>query len=547
MKLSNSLILIALTALVGCSAGESNVERGNREGILYFGNGTEPQSADPHVLSGSPEANLARAIFEPIVGRNPYTLAIEPGVAERWEFNADRTSITFHLNPEARWSNGDPLTAEDFRWSWQRALNPAMGNTLADVLFVIKGAEDYHYGRNDDPNSLGLRVIDDHTLLVELAYPNPFALIRLTYIYAAPVHRATIEAHGEMTSRYSGWTKPESFVGNGPFTIDDWKMQRFVSVRKNPYYWDRDNVALNGIVFRPIESSNTEEKMFRSGQLHATSTVANTKIPIYRQQPERALVEGPFMGSYYYMFNTKRPPLDKLSVRRALALAVDRQTLANTVLAETAIPSANYIPIGMPDYAHPRVLGFDPEEARRLLAEAGYPNGEGFPDITLIYNTLENHRSIAVAIQQMWKTHLNLEIEIANQEWMVYLDTLENRDYDIARMGWTGDIYPGIFLDRLVTTGTSNRLGFSNAEYDDIILNRIRATGDADEQMALYTEAERILLEEMPLLPIYTYKNKFLAQPSMEGMPSNVASMINWKYIKLDPDAPAWKWTSFDP
>jgi oligopeptide transport system substrate-binding protein len=318
-------------------------------------------------------------------------------------------------------------------------------------------------------------------------------------------------------------------------------------VRKNPYYWDRDNVALNGIVFRPTESSNTEEKMFRSGQLHATSTVANTKIPIYRQQPEPALTEGPFMGSYYYMFNTKRPPLDSLPVRRALALAVDRETLANTVLAGTAIPSANYVPIGMPDYAHPQVLGFNPEEARRLLAQAGYPNGEGFPAITLIYNTQENHRSVAVAIQQMWRTHLNLDIEIANQEWMVYLDTLENRDYDIARMGWTGDIYPGIFLDRLVTTGTSNRLGFSNAEYDNIILNRIRATGDADEQMALYTEAERVLLEEMPLLPIYTYKNKFLAQPSMEGMPSNLASMINWKYIKLDPDAPAWEWTPLDP
>lgn len=184
MKLRNSLMLIALTALIGCSAGESNVERGNREGILYFGNGTEPQSVDPHVLSGSPEVNLASAVFEPILGRNPHTLAIEPGVAERWEFNADRTAVTFYLNPEARWSNGDPLTAEDFRWSWQRALTPALGNTMANSLFVIKGAEDFHHGRNPDPNSLGVHVIDKHTLLVELAYPNPFALIRLTYIYS---------------------------------------------------------------------------------------------------------------------------------------------------------------------------------------------------------------------------------------------------------------------------------------------------------------------------------------------------------------------------
>jgi len=542
-----TLAALLVSGLFACSAGESNVARGNREGILYYGNGTEPQTIDPHVLSGSPEVAVASAVLEPLLTRNPYTLAIEPGVAERWEFNEDRTTLTFHLNPAARWSNGDPVTAEDFRWSWQRALSPQMGNVMADTFFFIRGAEDFHEGRNDDPASLGVHALDDTTLLVELAYPNPYALIVLSYIYTAPVHRPTIEAHGDMTSRYSGWTKPGSFVGNGPFTIDDWKMQRLVSVTKNPYYWDRENVALNGIVFRPIENSNTEEKMFRSGQLHATTSIAVTKVPSYRQQPAKPLVEGPFMGTYYYMINTKRPPLDRLPLRRALALAIDRKTLAQAVLADTAVASSSYVPLGMPGYAHTDVLDFNPQEARRLLAEAGFPNGAGFPELTLVYNTLDNHRTIAIAVQQMWKSHLNIEVTIANQEWRVYLDTLNNRDYDLARMGWTGDTYPGVFLDKLVSGGGTNRVGFSNVEYDDIILNKVRGTGDEAQLMALYQEAEQVLLGETPLIPIYTYKNKFLAQPSLRGMPSNLASTINWKYIVLDPEAPAWRWQSAEP
>ena len=544
-----SLRLLALGALViaglaGCSGGESNVERGNREGILYFGNGTEPQSIDPHVLSGSPEANVARTLFEPLVTRNPHTLAIEPGVAGRWEFNDARTAVTFYLNPEARWSNGDPVTAEDFRWSWERALNPLTGNQLAIVLFSIRNAEAYHLGRITDPAALGIEVIDPHTLHIELEYPNPYALINLSYIYAAPVHRPTVEAHGRKTDRYSAWTRPDNFVGNGPFTLDDWKMQRYLRVTRNPHYWDRDNVTLNGIVFRPIESATTEEKMFRSGQLHATTMVPNSKVSAYREQPGEPLVEGPFMGSYYYMLNTDRPPLDNPVLRRALALAIDREQLAATILDDTVVASANYVPAGMPGYRHPQVLAFDPQRARQLLAEAGYPGGEGFPDITLHYNTSENHRTVAVAVQQMWKRHLNIDVTLANQEWKVYLDTLDERDYEIARMGWTGDIYPGVFLDRLVTGGGTNRMGFSNAAFDDIILKQVRATGSEEQLAELYREAERILLEETPLIPIYTYKVKRLLQPGVEGLPANLADALNFKYVRLNAGAAPWRWRS---
>jgi hypothetical protein len=279
----------------------------------------------------------------------------------------------------------------------------------------------------------------------------------------------------------------------GLSSLADWKMQRYVRVRRNPFYWDNGKASLDAIVFRPIESATTEEKMFRSGQLHTARSVPNSKIPGYRAQPDSPLLEGPFMGTYFYQINMDRPPLDNPRVRRAFALAIDRDTLARTVLQDTVYAWANYVPYAMPGYQHPRVLGFDPAEARRLLAEAGYPGGEGFPALTLKYNTAENHRSVAVAVQQMWKQHLNIEVTLANEEWRVYLDTLDNRNYDIARMGWVGDVYPGSYLDVMTSSSPINRTGFSNARYDAIVTEDVRATGNLEELLALYQQAERIL------------------------------------------------------
>ncbi|MEE4110124.1 MAG: peptide ABC transporter substrate-binding protein, partial [Halieaceae bacterium] len=442
------VLLLTLPALLSaCTGGENRVEEGNREGVLFLGNGSEPQTIDPHVLSGAPEANVATALFEPLVGRNPYTEQIEAGVAERWEFSDDGMAITFHLNPEARFSNGDPITAEDFRWSWERALNPKLGNTLANIFFVIRNAEAYHLGAITDFDEVGVEALDRRTLRVELAHPNPFALNNFGYVYAAPLHRPTIEAYGGHRARFSTWTRPDSFVGNGPFRLAEWKMQRYLRVERNPHYWDRERVGLNAIVFRPIESATTEEKMFRSAQLHATTLVPNNKVPGYRAQAVNPLVETPQMASYFYALNSAVPPLDDRRVRRALALAIDRKTLVSSVLNDTVIPWGAYVPYAMPDYEHPQPLGFDPEEARRLLTEAGFPAGAGFPPLSLLYNTSEDHRTIAVAVQQMWKQHLGVDITLENQEWQVYLGAVREGRFQIARRGWNGDVSPDSFLD----------------------------------------------------------------------------------------------------
>lgn len=543
MRLGAGVLSLLLACVLGsCSGTENNVERGNREGVLYFGNGSEPQSIDPHVLSGSPEGNIADALFEPLVTRNPETLAIEPGVAERWELSDDGLSYTFYLNPEARWSNGDRVTAQDFHWSWQRALHPNMGNALANIFFVMDGAEAFHLGKTDDFGDVGVHVLDDNTLRVDLAYPNPFALYNFAYVYAAPVHRETVLAHGAMTDRFSAWTKTENFVGNGPFRLADWKLQRYLRVDQNPYYWGKDALGLQGIVYRPIESAATEEKMFRSGQLHAGTMMPKNKIPGYRAQVNTPLVEGPQMTTYYYMLNTKREPFKSADVRRAMALAIDRETLARTVLEDTVTPYGGYVPFGMPQYTPPPLPGYDPDTARALLASAGFPNGKNMPEITLVYNTSENHRSVAVALQQMWKANLNVEVTLVNQEWQVYLSMVREGNFHIARRGWNGDVTPGSFLDYMTSDSPINTSGFANDRYDHLVNVEAKSTDSVPEIMAIYREAERILLEEMPIVPVYSYKASRLVQPSVEGMPYAPVNGFNFRHVRLDPDARAWQW-----
>lgn len=534
-----ALVLATLT-LAACS-GESLVTQGNREQVLYLGNGTEPQTIDPHILSGSPETRIANTLFEGLVTVNPYTLDILPGVAQRWEYSDDGRLITFHLNPKARFSNGRQITADDVVWSWRRSLNPATGNLVADFLFSVRNAEAYHRGHISDPSEVGVRAVDPITVEVELAYPDAYAVRKFTYTYNAIVPREAIEAHGNETSRFSPWTRPGNIVSSGPFQLKEWKLQRYLSVEPNPYYWNADNISLESIVFRPVESATTEEMMFRSGQLHATTTLPNSKVPHYRALPDSPLVDGPFMGTYYLMLNMKRAPLDNVLVRRALALSIDREALAGSVLANTVIASSHYIPENMPGYTHPPGLDYDPEQARQLLAEAGYPNGRGFPKMELVYNTSENHRAVTSAVQQMWKDQLNIDVTLANQEWKAYLDTLDTGNYDIGRMGWIADVYPGSFLDPLVTEGGTNRTGFSNPRYDEIILEDARETTDQGELMALYREAERLLLDDVPLIPIYTYRIKRLSQPSMQGLPANLIDTYNLRFVELDPLATAWQ------
>ena len=522
--------------LIACGDRESNVVQGNRDGILHYGNGAEPQGLDPHVVTGVPENHLIRALFEGLTVKNPITLEPEPGVAERWEFAEEGKVITFFLNPEAKWSNGDPVTAEDYVWSWNRALHPETGNLYAYMLYPVFNAEAYSKGDVSDFAEVGVKALDARTLQVTLNAPTPYFLQLMDHYSTFAVHSATLLKFGKMTDRFTPWTRVGNIVSNGAFILDEWLINRRIGMKKSTTYWDRDKVSLNGVVFYPTENVVSEERMFRVEQLHRTEVVPLEKIPKYRAEENSAYIQAPYLGTYYYLINTERAPTDNVKVRQALAMSLDREKLVRSVLQDTAVPAYSITPPDTLGYYPPKTFSYDPERARQLLTEAGYPNGEGWPGLELIYNTNEAHRKVAVAVQQMWKKELGVDITISNQEWKVYLDSVSQRDFQVARRGWIGDyVDPNNFLDLFITDGGNNNTGYSDPVYDDIVLQQAPRAETREARYALFYKAETQLMEQMPIIPIYTYTSKHLVHPSVEGLYPNLMDSLNLKYVTLHP------------
>ena len=531
-KLTSIVGLILL--LSSCGQGESRVESGNREGILHLANSAEPQSLDPHISTGVPENNISMALFEGLVSAHPKTLKPVPGIAERWEVSEDGKNYTFYIRKNAKWSDGVPITAEDYVWSWKRASAPAMGNQYAYMLYVIKNAEAWGSGKLDDFTKVGVRAIDTHTLKVELENPAPYFLNLLNHhsLYAVPKH--VILAHGKMTDQYTKWTRPGNMVSNGPFRLKNWKIYHELSVEKNPHYWDADTVKLNGVKFYPVENYSTEERMFRAGQIHKTFEIPLDKVPYYREHEPEKFLNNAYLGTYYYQFNLSRPPFDDVRVRKAFTLAIDRKTIAKDIMHGVVDPAYSLVPPGVGGYEPPVLIDFNPEEAKRLLAEAGYPNGEGFPKVELLYNTNESHRKIAVAVQQMWNTILGVSVGLTNQEWKVYIDSRNRLDYDIARAGWIGDyVDPMNFLDLGLSSNGNNRSGYVVPEYDEMILKTIPSALSPEKRLEEFHKAETRIMTDLPFAPIYNYKTKYLISPSVKNWTINYQNYYYYKYVSL--------------
>ncbi len=535
--LKAAVITLSCLLVLACGSGESRVAPGNREGILHYGNGTEPQGLDPHVVTGIPENHIVRALFEGLAVKNPWTLEPEPGVAQSWDISDDGRTITFHLNPEARWSNGDAMTAQDYVWSWQRALNPAMGNQYAYMLYPLKNAEAFATGKLQDFTEVGVKALDAQTLQVTLTEPTPYFIQLMDHYSTFAVHRPTLEKFGKATDRFTQWTRAENIVGNGEFRLKEWKLNRRITIAKSDTYWDRENVKLNGVVFYPTENISSEERMFRVGQLHYTQTIPLDKIPVYREQGDDAYVNSPYLGTYYYLLNINKPPLDDVRVRQALSMAIDREKLNRTVLHGVNVPAYSITPPDTLGYNPPKLFDYDVQQARQLLADAGFPDGKGWPGLELTYNTSESHRKIVVALQQMWKDALNIDVVLSNQEWKVYLDSIDEMNFQIARRGWIGDyVDANNFLDLFLCGGGNNNTGFCSPRYDDLIMRQAPQAKSREERYAIFREAETLLMEQMPIIPIYTYTSNHLVHPSVKDMPSNLMDSLNLKYVWLDKD-----------
>ena len=530
-----SILLATCVTLTGCGSSETNVVAGNKSGTLYWGNGTEPQSLDPQIATGVPEHHIISAVMEGLVLKDRKTLEPRPGVAKTWDISNDGRVYTFYLRENAKWSNGDAHTADDYVWSWWRALQTTLGNQYAYMLFPIKNAKRYYDGETSDFSDVGVKAIDNRTLQVTLTNPTPYFLQLLDHYSLFPVHQATIEKFGRADERGTRWSYEGNLVGNGPYKLEEWKINRHITVTKNPYYWDEANVSINSIVFKPVDNAVTEERMFRAGALHVTSSIPADKIAIYQEKSAPELKITPYLGTYFYRLNINTPQLQDKRVRRALGMAIDRKQLVDNITKGGQIPAYTMTPPGTMGYFPESTLNFDPEAAKRLLAEAGYPNGEGFPPIEILYNTNEGHRKIAVALQEMWKNYLNIDIKLLNQEWKVYLATESAGDYQISRGGWIGDyVDPNNFLDMFLCNGGNNRTGWCNEEYDRLILEVAPSQSSHEQRLKIFQQAETILLEDMPIIPVYTYTSIKLLHPSVRNFDDNILNQAMYKDLYLD-------------
>jgi oligopeptide transport system substrate-binding protein len=503
--------------------------------IWRVGNGSEPQDLDPQTVTGVPEHKLLMGLFEGLLAENPRDLSPEPGVAERWEVSPDGLVYTFHLRADAKWSDGTPVTATTFVRSYQRILTPALASEYAYMLHYVRNAQAYNEGKLADFSQVGFRAVDDRTLQVTLHARTPFLLKIIASHYSwypVPIH--VIEKFGGLARKGTAWTRKENIVGNGAFVLQDWRPQQVIVLARSPTYWDRARVRLDEIHFHPIENQDTEERMFRTGQLDMTYELPLAKIDVYRREfPEQLRID-PYLGIYFYRFNVTRPPLNDRRVRRALALAVDRESLVKNVVRGGQQPAYGVSYPGTAGYTPAARLGGTPEDARRLLAEAGFPAGRGFPRLELLYNTSQNHRLIAEALQQMWRRHLGIDVTMRNEEWKVYLDTTDARNFDLQRGGWIADfVDPHSFLEIWTSTNLNNDTGWANADYDRLFRAALAAPDEA-ARYAAYQQMDALLVEELPVLPIYFYTHICAVSPRVQGLYPTLLDNHPYKYVWLE-------------
>jgi len=553
---------------------------------LTLCNGTEIKTIDPAKVTGQPEGRVVDAIFEGLCRRDPVDLHVIPGVARRWDVSDDLRTYTFHLRHDARWSDGSPVTAEDFSYSFRRFLSPDTQGEYVYQLWYVQNAKRYSLGtvhvgdrvevelpRGDDvPNTVrgtvltgtlrqidetnklttyaveidgrvrrfskeapattgvercawllpsfdavGIRIIDQHTLAITLENPTPFFLDLMAFYPLSPVQRECLETHGA-----PAWTRPENVVGNGPFRIQSRRIRDRVRLVKNEHYWNRDEVQLNTVDVLAVEGSTTMLNMYLTGAVDWITDVPATVAPRLMQTYPHEFSPAPILGAYFYRLNVQKPPLDKPEVRRALAMALDRREIVETVTRMGQVPALSLVPPGLRGYEPAECAAENVAEAQRLLAAAGFPGGRGFPTIEILYNTQDAHKAIAELIQDRWKRTLGIDVGLRNQEWGVYLDTVRQLKFDVARASWIGDYAdPNTFLDMFMTDNENNQTGWGNAEYDRLV-EQATAEGDAPKRMAMLHDAEAILMRELPIIPLYFYVSRDMVRPYVRGFHHNL-------------------------
>jgi oligopeptide transport system substrate-binding protein len=525
---------------------------------------TEPAAIDPAITTGVSEANIELQVFDGLTRIDKNNMP-QPAIAKSWTISTDRKTYLFTLR-DAYWTNGTPVTAYDFEYAWKRALSPEIASEYAYQLYYVYGGEAFNKsikvgskyyvqavdaqgnpltkkeGDKDvavpdlkkeiDPSkNIGVKALNAKTLKVYLGSSTPYFLNLTAFPTLMPVCKAVV-------SKNDKWAADvKTYVTNGPFKLIEWSHNEKMVFVKSPTYWDKDKVKLTKITYYMVEDESTALAMFQSGQLDASATVPITELPKLVASGEAQIF--PYLGTYYYLVNVTKKPFNDVRVRKALLLAINRAGITKSITQGGEVPALGYVPYGIADalpgsffrtaVQEKFYMDNDIATAKTLLAQAGYPNGKGFPSFTILYNTSNRHKSIAEAIQQMWKKNLGITCTLKNEEWGVYMDDRQRLNYSVSRAGWIGDYMdPNTFLDMWVTGGGNNDTGWSNKAYDALIA-KAKATADPKARMAALHAAEKILMTDMPILPIYYYTNPVLLSSSVKNFFQSTLGFVDWK------------------
>ncbi len=529
----------ALAVTTGCRPHETPVERALTTQTLYLGNGAEPADLDPHVTTAYTDYNILIALLEGLTVIDEATSQPIPGTASHWDVSDDGLTYTFHLRPEARWSNGDPVTAHDFAFSFERILRPAMASEYAYMLYPIKNAEAFNSGALTDFSQVGAHAADDRTLVLNLENPTPHLLALAAHQAWFPVHPPTLRALGEIDRRGTGWTTPGTFIGNGAYVLTEWSANRRIVVERNERYWNHaaTSSGVRSVVFFPNDNIAADEAAFRTGQLHLTYDLLPDRIAHYRTTAPETVRVDPLLETWYLRFNTRHPPLDDVRVRRALALAIDRELIAQQLLHGSRLPAPHYTPPATGGYTARARVGYDPDEARRLLAEAGFTAGKGVPRFDLLMNPDGLNTRVLEAIQAMWNRELGVEVNLVTADFRVYLDQMRTGAYQIARARWIGDYNdPNTYLDMFVTDGGNNQTGWSHPDYDAAIASAATAS-DPATRFDHFQRAEAVLLEDAPITPVFFGTRTYLIHPDVRGWVPSLLGIHRYQHISLERSA----------
>ncbi len=513
-----ALVMLTLTSLfVSCSDPKAVKE-------FIMSNGAEP-TLDPNLMQDVPSTNVYLGLFEGLVQYDPKTNLAVPGVAKTWTVSPDGLTLTFKLR-NSQWSDGTAVTAQDFVYSMLRILDPATGASYAYMPgMVIKGAAEYNAGTGK-AEDVGVKAVDANTLVYTLTGPAPYAIDMFAHSAFGPVPKQAIDKFG------TEWTKAGNIVTNGAYTLKDWKAQEYVMLEKNPKYWDAKNVKIQTIKMLSSDQDTTNYNMYKNGELDWMYGIAVSKIDEIKLRADYQTSAQ--VGTYYYCFNVTRAPVSDVRVRKALAAAIDKTTLVDKVTKGGQIPTDSWVP-QMAGYVPQKGIGYNVEEAKKLLSDAGFPNGKGFPVLTIVYNTNEGHKAIAEYIQQQWKTNLGINVTLQNMEFKTFVDLRsKSHDFTVCRHGWIGDyLDPNTMLDLFITGGGNNDGLYTNPEFDSLI-TKAKTSSGAD-RMAILQQAETLLItKDQAIIPIYHYANQDLIDTTKWGGWYNTPLGFHpWKFLYL--------------